>query len=253
LSDYLERLFSLAGKAAIVTGGTRGIGAAIAEALHGAGARVLAVGRNAPAKAIDGIAYAQCDVRNDDAFRSACDAFAKQPGRLDVLVNAAGVTLAAGDTTDQMAAFAAFDLTLDGNLRAVYRCCATAIPHMKRAGGGSIINITSINSVLGFPDNPGYVAAKGGLRMLTKALARDLAASNIRVNNIAPGYIRTAMTEVSYADPAKNAERCARMMIPRYGEPHEIGGAAVYLASPAASYVTGIDLFVDGGWTAKGL
>jgi NAD(P)-dependent dehydrogenase (short-subunit alcohol dehydrogenase family) len=124
---------------------------------------------------------------------------------------------------------------------------------MKRAGAGCIINVTSINSVLAFPDNPGYVAAKGGLRMLTKALARDLAASGIRVNNIAPGYIRTAMTEASYADPAKNAERVSHMMIPRWGEPHEVAGAAVYLASPAASYVTGIDLFVDGGWTAKGL
>ena len=250
MSDYLERLFSLAGKTAIVTGGTRGIGAAIAEALHGAGARVLGVGRNKPAQAIDGIAYAQCDVRDEDAFARACDAYTREHGRLDILVNAAGITLPAAEAADQLRAF---DQTLDGNLRAVYRCCASAIPHIKRAGGGCIINVTSINSVLAFPDNPGYVAAKGGLRMLTRALALDLAASNIRVNNIAPGYIRTAMTEGSYSDPDKRAERVARMMIPRYGEPHEVAGAAVYLASPAASYVTGIDLFVDGGWTAKGL
>lgn len=250
MSDYLERLFSLAGRTAIVTGGTRGIGAAIAEALHGAGARVLGIGRNAPAKAIDGVAYAQCDVRDDIAFARACDAYTQEHGRLDILVNAAGITLPAAETADPLGAF---DSTLDGNLRAVYRCCAAAIPHMQRGGGGCIINVTSINSVLGFPGNPGYVAAKGGLRMLTRALALDLAASNIRVNNIAPGYIRTAMTEGSYSDPARNAQRCARMMIPRYGEPHEVAGAAVYLASPAASYVTGIDLFVDGGWTAKGL
>jgi NAD(P)-dependent dehydrogenase (short-subunit alcohol dehydrogenase family) len=250
LSDYLERLFSLRDHIAIVTGGTRGIGAAIAEALSGAGATVLAVGRNAPARAVEGIAYAQCDVRDADAFTRLCDAQVEKHGRLDILVNAAGITLPSTEASDQLAAF---DATLDGNLRAVYRCCGAAIPHMKRSRSGCIINVTSINSVVAFPDNPGYVAAKGGVRMLTKALARDLAASNIRVNNIAPGYIRTAMTEGSYADPAKNAERCARMMIPRYGEPHEVGGAAVYLASPAASYVTGIDLFVDGGWTAKGL
>jgi NAD(P)-dependent dehydrogenase (short-subunit alcohol dehydrogenase family) len=250
LTDYLERLFSLRGKAAIVTGGTRGIGAAVAEALHGAGAYVLAIGRNAPPRPVDGIAYAQCDVREEGAFTKLCDGFAAKHGTLDVLVNAAGITLPASDASDQLSAF---DRTLDGNLRAVYRCCAAAIPHMKRGGSGSIINVTSINSVLAFPDNPGYVAAKGGLRMLTKALARDLAVSGIRVNNIAPGYIRTAMTEASYADPEKNAERVSRMMIPRWGEPHEVAGAAVYLASPAASYVTGIDLFVDGGWTAKGL
>ena len=250
MSDYLERLFSLRGKAAIVTGGTRGIGAAIAEALHGAGAEVLAIGRNAPADALEGIAYAKCDVRDESAFASVCDGYAAKHGRLDILVNAAAITLPAASASDQIAAF---DETLDGNLRAVYRCCAASIPHMKRGGSGAIINVTSINSVLAFPDNPGYVAAKGGLRMLTKALARDLAPSGIRVNNIAPGYIRTAMTEASYSDPDKRAERESRMMIRRYGEPHEIGGAAVYLASPAASYVTGIDLFVDGGWTAKGL
>jgi NAD(P)-dependent dehydrogenase (short-subunit alcohol dehydrogenase family) len=250
VSDYLERLFSLRGKTAVVTGGTRGIGAAIAEALHGAGASVVAVGRNAPAEPIDGVAYAQCDVRVERDFAKVCDEHARKNGSLDILVNGAAITLPASDLSDQMTAF---DQTLDGNLRAVYRCCAAAIPHMKRAGSGCIINVTSINSVLAFPDNPGYVAAKGGLRMLTKALARDLAASNIRANNIAPGYIRTAMTEGSYSDPAKNAERVSRMMIPRWGEPRDVGGAAVYLASPAASYVTGIDLFVDGGWTAKGL
>ena len=250
MSDYLERLFSLRGKAAVVTGGTRGIGAAIAEALHGAGAAVLAVGRNAPTEPLDGISYAQCDVRRESDFARVCDDVARTHGRLDILVNGAAVTLPASSLSEQVAAF---DETIDGNLRAVYRCCAAAIPHMKRGGSGCIINVTSINSVLAFPDNPGYVAAKGGLRMLTKALARDLAASNIRANNIAPGYIRTAMTEASYSDGAKNAERVSRMMIPRWGEPRDVGGAAVYLASPAASYVTGIDLFVDGGWTAKGL
>ena len=250
MSDYLERLFSLRGKSAVVTGGTRGIGAAIAEALHGAGAQVLAVGRNAPPEPLEGVTYAQCDVRQSEAFAKLCDDHVETHGRLDILVNAAAITLPASSAADQIEAF---DQTLDGNLRAVYRCCTAAIPHMKRGGSGAIINVTSINSVLAFPHNPGYVAAKGGLRMLTRALARDLAASNIRVNNIAPGYIRTAMTEASYSDPDKRADRESRMMIPRYGEPHEIGGAAVYLASAAASYVTGIDLFVDGGWTAKGL
>jgi gluconate 5-dehydrogenase len=176
------------------------------------------------------------------------DVFARA-GRLDVLVNAAGISLPASEGSEAER----FDRSLDANLRATYRACAAVAPRMQKSGGGSIINVTSVNSVLGFPGNPGYVAAKGGLRMLTRALAIDYGSANIRVNAIAPGYIRTAMTAGSHADPAQRAARIERMIIPRYGEPDELVGAAIFLASPASSYVTGIDLFVDGGWTAKGL
>jgi NAD(P)-dependent dehydrogenase (short-subunit alcohol dehydrogenase family) len=106
---------------------------------------------------------------------------------------------------------------------------------------------------MGFPRNPGYVAAKGGLRMLTKALALDLGCHGIRVNNLAPGYVRTAMTEASHADPVLHGERLRHMILPRWGLPDDLVGAAVFLASDASAYVTGSDLFVDGGWTAKGL
>ena len=111
----------------------------------------------------------------------------------------------------------------------------------------------SIGSMQGFPDNPGYIASKGGLRMLSKSLAIDLAKDNIRVNNIVPGYISTDMTKGSRNDPVLYEERLERMIIQRWGETEDIVGAVIYLASNASSYVTGIDLVVDGGWTAKGL
>jgi gluconate 5-dehydrogenase len=120
-------------------------------------------------------------------------------------------------------------------------------------GAGSIINVTSIGSLVGFPDNPGYVAAKGGLRMLTRALAIDLGRSGIRVNNLAPGYVRTGMTARSYDDPQLNAQRTEHTILGRWGVPEDMVGPAVFLASDASAYMTGQDLIVDGGWTAKGL
>jgi NAD(P)-dependent dehydrogenase (short-subunit alcohol dehydrogenase family) len=169
--------------------------------------------------------------------------------KLNVLVNAAGITnpSKAEDTLIK------FKKTLDVNLVAVYEICLLAIPYLKGSDGGSIINITSIGSKMGFPGNPGYVASKGGLRMLTKALANDLGADNIRVNNLAPGYIKTDMTKLSYENEEMNLARRERTLLDRWGAIDDIVGAAIYLASDASSYVTGSDIFVDGGWTAKGL
>ena len=244
MSDLLRRLFSLEGRVAVVTGGSRGIGAAIAAGLAGAGARVTAVARSEKADLPVGVQYRRCDITVAGEFEK----LVAREQRLDILVNAAGISLPPQGPEAER-----FDRTLDANLRATFRACAAAMPLMQRSGGGSIINVTSVNSVLGFPGNPGYVAAKGGLSMLTKALAIDYGKANIRVNALAPGYIRTAMTAGSYADPAQRAARIARMVIERYGEPEDLVGAAIFLASPASAYVTGIDLFVDGGWTAKGL
>ena len=123
---------------------------------------------------------------------------------------------------------------------------------MKKTGG-SIINITSLASMMGMPGNPGYVASKGGLGMLTKGLAIDLARDNIRVNNIIPGYILTDMTSKSYSDQKLKKLRDQRMIKNRWGQPKDLAGAVILLASDASDYITGTDIIVDGGWSAKGL
>lgn len=243
-------LFRLDGRVAIVTGASRGIGNAIAQGLAGAGARVFGIGRSPTAQSSrTDFQYRTSDVTDITTFsRLVKDLFAEQ-GRIDILVNAAGITLpvqVAGDPS-------AFRQTIACNLSAVFDCCSEVIPCMQQGGYGSIINVTSIGANLGFPGNPGYVASKGGLAALTRALALDFGAQDIRVNNLVPGYVRTAMTEGSYADPERRQARAARTMLGRWGRPEELVGAAIFLGSPASSYVTGTELFVDGGWTAKGL
>jgi NAD(P)-dependent dehydrogenase (short-subunit alcohol dehydrogenase family) len=124
---------------------------------------------------------------------------------------------------------------------------------MRTAAKGSIINVTSLGAFRGFPDNPAYVAAKGGLSQLTRAFAEDLGRHGIRVNNLVPGYINTALTAASHADPVRHEQRRRHTMLGRWGEAGDLVGAAIFLASDAASYVTGQDIVVDGGWLAKGL
>lgn len=248
----VKALFSLEGRVALVSGASRGIGQAIATGLASTGATVIGCGRSPrPAPASDGaVVYRQCDITNANEFSALCDGIRQQHGKLNIYVHAAGITLSDSNPAERVGNF---DRTLEVNLGAAYRCCLAVAELMSPVDGGSIINITSIGSVLGFPGNPGYVAAKGGLRMMSKALALDFGARNIRVNNIAPGYIRTDMTEQSYQDPVRNRQRLEHTMLGRWGEPRDVVGAAIFLASDASAYVTGLDLFVDGGWTAKGL
>lgn len=124
---------------------------------------------------------------------------------------------------------------------------------MKKTKYSSIINITSIGSVQGFSNNSGYVSSKGGLRMLTKALAIDYSKKNVRVNNIVPGYIHTDMTNKSFLDKKKNNQRLARTILERWGSAEDIASAAIFLSSKASKFITGTDLIVDGGWLAKGI
>ena len=242
-------MFSLAGKIAIVTGASRGIGFALADGMAAAGANVIAIARSPQprVKFSNPVQYISADVSGAIGAVFAC--VAQAHGRIDILVNAAGITLP-GERQDE-AALANFERSLQVNLTAPFACCLAARPHMPP--GSSIINVTSIGSIVGLPDNPGYAAAKGGLRMLTKGLAVDYGTSGIRVNALAPGYIHTDMTTKSFADPALNAQRRQHTCLGRWGTVDDLLGAAIFLASNASAYITGHDLVVDGGWTAKGL
>lgn len=214
-----------------------------------AGAKTYGVGRSiVPDSILGPIIYRSCDIRDGTAIQLLIDDIHTAEGRLDILVNAAGITLPSKVSENPSEAFRE---TLANNLTAIYECCRLAAAGMK--AGGSIINVTSIGALLGFPGNPGYVAAKGGLAAMTRALAMDLGSSQIRVNNLVPGYVRTAMTAGSYDDPARRKARQARTILGRWGVAEDFVGAAIFLASDASSYVTGTDVIVDGGWTAKGL
>lgn len=252
MSDYLQQLFGLTNKVAIVTGASRGIGFEIARALSQAGAQTFGLGRTDPSMVQDqsDFEYIRCDVSEEGTFNATCTNIVNAAGGLDILVNAAGITV---PSTGAHQSVAELETTLSVNLVAAYQACITAADYMKKRGQGSIVNVTSIGSLFGFPNNPAYTASKGGLRLLSKSLAYDLACDHIRVNNLAPGYIKTDMTRASYEDPIKHAQRLERMMLPRWGEPEDIAAAAVFLASDASSYITGTDLVVDGGWSAKGI
>jgi NAD(P)-dependent dehydrogenase (short-subunit alcohol dehydrogenase family) len=240
--------FSLAGRVAIVTGASRGIGAALADGLAGAGAQVVGVARSAAPRDAPHLAvrYLAADARTDMAV--VAERVFADLGRLDILVNAAGVSFPADAEGQSTEAFAE---TLEVNLGAAYAACRAAVARM--TAGGSIINVASIGGLAGFPANPGYVASKGGLRLLTKALAVDYGPRGVRVNALVPGYIHTDMTAESFADPQRHAQRADHTCLGRWGEVDDLVGAAVFLASDASRYMTGQDLVVDGGWTAKGL
>ncbi len=242
--------FALEGRTAVVTGASRGIGAAIAQGFSEVGVRVFGLSRTGTAPpGVDAIA---CDLADPGAIELAFAQIERSAGRLDVLINAAGISLPPpqGGSAAEIARFRA---TLEIDLVAVYSLILAARPLMLKAGGGSIINLTSINSTRGFPGNPGYVAAKAGLAGMTRALAVDLASDGIRVNALAPGYVRTAMTEASHANPEMHEHRRRQTILGRWGAPDDMIGAALFLASDASAYVTGQELYVDGGWTVKGL
>jgi NAD(P)-dependent dehydrogenase (short-subunit alcohol dehydrogenase family) len=256
--SFIDQIFSLRDKIALVTGAGRGIGNAIASGFLRAGATVVLVDvdsdrlvsatqalrdENLDAHGIP------CDLSRPDQIESLGNKFRGQFARLDVLVNNAGITIG-HELLDYP--LEDWEKTIHVNLRGPFLVVQRLVGLMQEHGG-SVINITSLNAELGFPANPAYVAAKGGLKQLTKSMALDLGPSGIRVNNIGPGYFDTDINARSRADPIARAERTQRTILGRWGTPQDIVGLAILLASDASSYITGQDIYVDGGWLAKGL
>lgn len=249
-----QDMFSLEGRVAIITGASRGIGAAIADTFSDAGATVIGLGRSEQPDSTSSrdIEYQRCDITDPAAFKAVCLGVMERHKRLDCLVNNAGIFIPVKSPDDRLTAF---DGQIEANLKAAYACSIAASDHMISAGnGGSIINITSIGGVRGFSGLAGYAASKGGLEQLTRAMAMDLGAHDIRVNNIAPGYIITDMNKHTLTtDPEGRARRLKRLILKRHGETSEVASAALFLASPAGAYLTGDTLHVDGGWHAQGM
>jgi 2-dehydro-3-deoxy-D-gluconate 5-dehydrogenase len=251
----LARSFDLSGRVAAVTGANTGLGRSIAEALAAAGADVALVGRSDPAEtlaAIEGMgrrtAWVRADLGGKPDHAAIVGEAVGKLGGLHILVNNAGIIRRANaiDFTE-----ADWDAVLDVNLKSVFFLSQSAARHMIPNGGGKIINIASMLSFQGGIRVPSYTASKSGLAGLTRLLANEWASQGINVNAIAPGYFATNNTAALQADPKRNSEILGRIPAGRWGDPKDLGGAAVFLASEAANYVQGIILPVDGGWLAR--
>jgi len=240
--------FDLSGRTALVTGSTRGIGLALAQALTAAGARVAINGRTAEAveavvAGLHGSVAAPFDVTDEAEVSRAL----ARLGALDVLVNNAGMTLRRPLVDLELAEWRH---VLDVNLTSAFVVSHTVAPGMIERGRGKIVNVCSVMSALARPSTGAYAAAKGALKMLTRSMCAEWAPHGIQANGIAPGFIRTDLSEALQADPEFDAWLRARVPAGRWAEPDELGGAIVFLASAASDFVNGQLLVVDGGLSA---
>jgi 3-oxoacyl-[acyl-carrier protein] reductase len=241
----------LSGKVAIVTGGSRGIGRAIAMALAREGATTIVCSRNLDSnketaesiRSEGGSACAyQVDVTDADSVSTLVNDVLKEFGRIDILVNNAGVT---ADNLLLRLKEEDWNKVIDTNLKGTFNCAKAVARTMVKQHSGKIINITSVVGMVGNPGQANYCAAKAGVIGFTKSIARELASRNITVNCVAPGYIKTAMTE-AFADKLKD-EMLRLIPLGRLGEPEDVAEVVKFLASPAADYITGEVIRADGG------
>jgi NAD(P)-dependent dehydrogenase (short-subunit alcohol dehydrogenase family) len=251
-------MFDLSGRRALVTGASRGIGRALAEGLARAGADVAVAARSADAlgETIATIAAhgrrsaaIALDVSRVEACTAAVEEAQAALGGLDILVNNAGVeeVRPSLDVDEEL-----WDRIVDTNLKGAFFCAQAAAKSMQAGGhGGAILNICSLASEVGIPTATPYGSSKTGLLGMTRALAAEWAPLGIRVNGIAPGYFRTAMTEVFYGDPRWQATMLGKIPLGRFGAMDDLLGATIFLVSDASRYVTGQCLPVDGGYLAS--
>lgn len=253
MSKELLKMFDLTGRVAVVTGGGGALGGSMAQALAEAGASVvifdyMAEAAQRAAESLPGDALAlQVDVTNAEQVRQVMRQAAEWKGRLDILVNAAGTHKII--ETDKLAP-EDWNRVIGVNLTGSFFCAQAAAPIMRDQGGGKIINIGSVMSRVGMPKRVAYASSKGGVVLLTRSLAQDWGPWKINVNAIAPGFFRTAMNEQLFQDQAWVDHLVGRIALGRVGQPQDLHGALIFLASPASDYVTGHVLFVDGGFTS---
>ena len=240
-------------RVAIVTGGTRGIGAAIARRLVATGVRVVALYRDdtgaasALAAELDGLETEQVDIADADACAALVDRVLNRHGRVDHLVNNAGLLLEAASTDTDVTAW---ERVVAVNLSASFHLCRAVIPPMRDAGFGRIVNVSSVTAVMGSPAEAAYGAAKSGLHGLTRSLARETARAGITVNCVVPGVFETEMT---LSMPERTQQAVLRMIpVGRRGAPDELARAVEFLLADDAGYVTGSILTVDGGLSMGG-
>ncbi len=253
---YLGELFSLAGRVAVVTGGSSGIGAGMAAALARAGARVVLVARDASRleSAADGlraagseVAWVSADLSSRPGLERGAEEAAGAFGEPDILVNCAGVNLRPPLPSLSLADW---DLTMAVNLTAPFLLGQRFGPVMAARGWGRIINVTSQQAGRAFGNSGGYGASKAGLAALTRSQSEAWARSGVCCNSVCPGFVPTRLNAAVAADPERSAAMAARTMAGRNGAPTDFAGTAVFLASRASDYVTGQTLYVDGGFSS---
>jgi 2-deoxy-D-gluconate 3-dehydrogenase len=253
------QLFDLSGRVAVITGGNAGIGFGIAQGLSGAGATVVVAGRRADmnleackklqAEGAKAVAV-EVDVLEETSCRALVAQTVDRLGRMDILVNNAGVAIR---KLPQDYTLAEWERVIGINLTGAFLCSHAAYPQFRRAGGGKIINIGSMYSMFGAPFAVAYAASKGGLVQMTKALACAWAKDNVQANAILPGWIDTNLTESARQElPGLNDKVLARTPAARWGDPRDLVGVSVFLASRASDFVTGAAIPVDGGYSAHG-
>ena len=250
----------LYGKVALVTGGASGIGAETSRVFAREGAKVAVAdvndngGRGIAEEIGDAAFYAHLDTRVEDEWHAVVKQVVETYGRLDILVNAAGVSGRRPDGTGspkiEEQDLEDWNRVMDVNSTGIFFGMKSAIPEMRKAGGGSIINISSIYGLVGSVNSVAYHASKGSVRLATKAAALQYAAENIRVNSVHPGIVTTGMNQEINNDPVLSIPRLAATPMGRFGQPIDIANGCLFLASDESGWMTGAELVIDGGYTA---